>query len=100
MADDRLDRARLESLADSETTPDEGLGGRPVVAMVPIGAALKWVDATVQTIGGDEDGTDEATFADADDAEEGNTIRVLLLSASGGETLRIVRPIDGYWVAP
>jgi hypothetical protein len=96
MADDRLDRARLAGLIDSETTPDEGLCGRPLVARLPSGEAGRFVDATVQAIDGDEDGTAAATFADAD---PGETIRVLLLSRSTGGN-RIVRPVDGYWVAP
>ena len=96
MAEERLERARLGDLADSETTPDEGLGGRPLVAYVPSGEANRFVDARVQAIEGDEDGAAAAAFSDAD---PGETIRVLLLSRSTGGN-RIVRPVGGYWVAP
>ena len=96
MAEGRLERARLGDLADAETTPDEGLGGRPLVALLPAGEAGRFVSAAVQAIAGDEDGPAAATFSDAD---PGNTIRVLLLSRSAGGN-RIVRPVGGYWVAP
>jgi hypothetical protein len=70
----------------------------PIVVRVPGPvAANHWASCTVQTIGGDEDGSGAATLGEAD---PGGTVRVLQLAAvpAAGE-YRLAEPFGGYWVA-